>query len=82
MIATAQFEMFCCISVSDNGIGISEDEQPLIFGRFYRGKNVKEQNGVGIGLYLARQIIEEQGGYITVESNSSHGSVFNVYLSR
>ena len=76
------FEMFSCIAVSDKGIGISEEELPRIFGRFYRGENVKEKNGVGIGLYLSRQIIEGQGGYITAESNIKKGSVFRVFLPR
>ncbi|MCR5122297.1 MAG: sensor histidine kinase, partial [Ruminococcus sp.] len=74
------YEMFVCISVSDNGIGIAEDELPRIFGRFYRGQNVREQSGVGIGLYLSRRIIEEQGGYITVESVPGKGSVFRIFL--
>lgn len=79
-VSVKAFEMFACILVSDNGIGISEEELPRIFGRFYRGQNVREQNGVGIGLYLSRQIIEEQGGYISVESSVGAGSVFSIYL--
>ena len=80
-VSVKEFELFACISVEDNGIGIPEDELPRIFGRFYRGRNVAEQSGVGIGLYLSRQIIEEQGGYITVESSGS-GAVFKIYLPR
>lgn len=82
IISVKAFEMFACISVSDNGIGIAEDELPRIFGRFYRGQNVREQNGVGIGLYLSRQIIEGQGGYITAESEVEKGSVFKIFLPR
>lgn len=81
-VSVKAFEMFVCISVADQGIGISEEELPRIFGRFYRGQNVREQNGVGIGLYLSRRIIEEQGGYITAESSPGHGSVFKVFLPR
>lgn len=80
-VSVKEFELFACISVEDNGIGIPEDELPRIFGRFYRGRNVAEQSGVGIGLYLSRQIIEEQGGYITAESSGS-GAVFKIYLQR
>ena len=80
-VSVKEFELFAYISVEDNGIGISEDELPRIFGRFYRGRNVTEQGGVGIGLYLSRQIIEEQGGYITVESSGS-GAVFKIFLPR
>ncbi|MDE5582380.1 MAG: HAMP domain-containing histidine kinase [Ruminococcus sp.] len=81
-ITVKAFEMFSCISVSDNGIGIAEDELPRIFGRFYRGQNVIEQNGVGIGLYLSRQIIKEQGGYIQAESKIAKGSVFKIFLPK
>ncbi len=76
------FEMFACISVEDSGIGIAEDELPHIFGRFYRGQNVREQSGVGIGLYLSRQIVEGQGGYIVAESGIGKGSVFKIFLPR
>lgn len=80
-VSAQSFEMFVSISVSDNGIGIPESELQLIFTRFYRGREVREQNGVGIGLYLARQIAEEQGGYITAESKGN-GSTFKLYLPR
>lgn len=81
-VSVKEFEMFVSIVISDHGIGIAEDELPRIFGRFYRGQNVREQNGVGIGLYLSRQIIEGQGGYITAESVAGKGSVFRVFLPK
>ena len=81
-ITVYAYEMFTCVSVADQGIGIPEEELPRIFGRFYRGQNVREQNGVGIGLYLCRQIIEGQGGYITVESTVNQGSIFKIFLPR
>lgn len=81
-VSVKEFEMFVSIVISDHGIGIAEDELPRIFGRFYRGQNVREQNGIGIGLYLSRQIIEGQGGYITAESRAGKGSVFRVFLPK
>ena len=81
-VSVKEFEMFVSIVISDHGIGIAEDELPRIFGRFYRGQNVREQNGVGIGLYLSRQIIEGQGGYITAKSGAGKGSVFRVFLPK
>ena len=81
-ITVYAYEMFACVFVADQGIGIPEEELPRIFGRFYRGQNVREQNGVGIGLYLCRQIIEGQGGYITVESTVNQGSIFKIFLPR
>lgn len=81
-ITVKSFEMFVSIEVSDSGIGIFEEELPKIFRRFYRGKNVRKQSGVGIGLYLSRQIVEEQGGYIQAESKIEKGSVFKLFLPR
>ena len=75
-----EYEMFSSISITDQGIGISQEEQPLVFGRFYRGSDVREQNGVGIGLYLTRQIVEGQGGYVMVRSEK--GSTFEVFLPK
>ena len=64
---------------SHEGIGIREDEIPKIFTRFYRGKNAQNEDGIGIGLYLSREIISKQGGYIKVKSNSK-GSIFSIFL--
>ncbi len=81
-VTMKEYEMFSSIAVSDQGIGISPEEQPLVFGRFYRGSEVRGQSGVGIGLYLTRQIIEGQGGYVTVHSKKGSGSTFEVFLPR
>ena len=61
-ISAVSYEMFARIDISDTGSGIPETEQAKIFARFYRSKAVQEQEGVGIGLYLARQIISGEGG--------------------
>lgn len=80
---TAQaYELFCRIDVSDTGIGISEDEIPKIFSRFYRSSAVSQEEDVGIGLYLSREIITLQGGYIKVSSEPGKGSYFSVFLPR
>ena len=81
-VSVSEYEMFVRIDIADNGIGISEDETTKIFLRFYRSPVVSEEKGVGIGLYLAREIIEKQGGYIKVVSESGKGSVFSVFLPR
>lgn len=75
------FELFCCIQVSDTGMGIPEEEYTKIFARFYRGA-ASGTEGVGIGLYLAREILAGEGGYIKVSSHLGEGSVFSVYLPR
>lgn len=74
------YKLFCCIQVIDSGIGIPEEEQSRIFARFYRGAAAGNSNGVGIGLYLAREILSKEGGYIKVSSRPGEGSVFSVYL--
>ena len=68
-ISATEFDMFVRVDVSDTGKGIPEEEQAKIFGRFYRGTSTKSEEGVGIGLHLAREIITGQGGYIKVKSN-------------
>lgn len=76
------YEMFACIEIKDEGMGIEEEEIPKLFGRFYRGKAVRNEEGVGIGLYLARQIIENEGGYIKVISKPGKGSRFQIFLPK
>lgn len=73
-------EMFCCIRIADTGIGISEEELPRIFSRFHRSPDVHNEEGIGIGLYLSREIISREDGYIKVDSTPGKGSVFHIYL--
>ena len=81
-ISAVSYEMFARIDISDTGPGIPESERAKIFTRFYRSKNAGEQEGVGIGLYLARQIISCEGGYIKVASVPGKGSTFSVFLPK
>lgn len=81
-VGYVSYEWFTCIEIKDQGRGIPEDEIPKIFGRFYRGNNLGEQEGIGIGLYLSRQIVEGQGGYIKVLSDCSKGSRFQIFLPK
>lgn len=76
------YEMFACVEIADTGIGIPEEERGAIFKRFYRGSDVAQEEGVGIGLYLAREIMEQQGGYIKVSSKVGEGSVFGLYFPK
>ncbi len=79
-IALMNTELFARIEIQDTGIGISEMDTAKIFQRFYRGRSVSEVEGVGIGLYLARQIIAEENGYMKVKSAVGKGTSFFVYL--
>ncbi len=81
-ISAKSYEMFACIEVADTGRGIRESELGSIFGRFVRSADVKNEDGVGIGLYLAREIMQQQGGYIKVKSEYGRGSAFLLYFRR
>ena len=79
-VEAVQQEMYTRIDVADTGKGIREEQQAAIFRRFYREEGVAGIPGLGIGLYLAREIVSMQGGYIKVVSREGGGSVFSVYL--
>lgn len=81
-VEVKNYELFSAIQVSDTGPGIPEGEQAKIFGRFYRAPGAYQAEGVGIGLYLTRQIVEKQGGYVKVESAPGKGSTFSLYIPR
>lgn len=81
-VSASAYQMFSAIHVADNGPGIPEDEQPKVFQRFHRGLSNPTEEGVGIGLYLVRQIAEGQGGYVKVSSKPGEGSTFSLYLPR
>ena len=79
-IKAERYSFFVKIDITDDGIGIEKEEIPKIFGRFYRSLSVADQPGVGIGLFLAREIIQAQKGYIKVTSKRGKGSTFSVFL--
>ena len=79
-VAVACWEMYVKIDISDTGIGIPEQHQGTIFKRFYREDSVHDAPGIGIGLYLAREIITRQAGFIRVSSKVGAGSTFSVCL--
>lgn len=79
-VTVEQWEMYVKVNVSDTGKGISESNHAAIFRRFYREEGLHDAPGVGIGLFLAREIITRQGGYIMVASKIGKGSTFSVFL--
>ena len=81
-VSVTPYELFCRIDVADTGPGIPEDEQARIFERFYRSPTVRDEQGVGLGLYLAREIAAANGGYIKVTSRLGKGSTFSLFLPR
>jgi signal transduction histidine kinase len=66
--------------VRDQGIGIAPEDLPFIFGRFERKVSLRNYGGLGLGLYIARQIVEAHDGTIAVESVKGEGATFTVTL--
>ncbi len=64
------------VKIIDQGQGITEEELPLLFERFYQGHTNRQAKGAGLGLYLSRQIIEAHGGKIWAERRKSGGAIF------
>lgn len=81
-VSATPYELFCRIDVTDTGPGIPEAEQARIFERFYRSPAVQDAQGVGLGLYLAREIAAANGGYIKVSARSGKGSTFSLFLPK
>jgi len=79
-ITAVRLEMHTKIEIADTGKGIPESRQAEVFKRFYREEEVHNTPGIGIGLYLAREIITMQGGYIKVTSETGVGSVFSIFI--
>lgn len=76
------YELFFRIDITDQAMGIKEEEQSKIFTRFYRSPMVSTKEGVGIGLFISREILSAGGGYIKVVSKPEHGSTFSIFLPR
>ncbi|MDE5696412.1 MAG: HAMP domain-containing histidine kinase [Lachnospiraceae bacterium] len=79
-VSVQSWEFYVKVDITDSGKGIAEGRQGMIFKRFYREEEVHDIEGIGIGLYLAREIITMQGGYIKVASKVGYGSTFSVFL--
>ena len=81
-LSVTAYELFCRIDVADTGPGVAEEDKEKVFQRFYRAPAVRDQEGVGIGLYLVRQIAAGQGGDVRVDSAPGAGSTFSLFLPR
>jgi signal transduction histidine kinase len=70
------------VTVRDSGIGIPSQELPQVFGRFARASNARRRgvSGSGVGLYLAKRLVEQHGGSISVASVEGEGSTFTIHL--
>ena len=81
-VSAQLLDSFCRIDVADTGPGVPEGKQAAVFNRFYRGGATRAAEGLGLGLYLAREILAKQGGYIRLSSRPGEGCVFSLYLPR
>ncbi len=81
-VSADQQDGYIIVRVADSGIGISSEDLPHIFERFYRGQSqkVEEIEGTGLGLAIVKSVIEKHGGRIWVESQPGKGSVFTFLL--
>ena len=68
------------ITVRDTGLGIPAEDLPLVFDRFYRGRNANAASGTGLGLAIARWIAGQHGGRIDAASTPGEGSTFTIHL--
>ena len=70
------------ISVADTGIGLSKEEAKMVFSRFWRadaGRN-REQGGLGVGLSVVKEIVDQHGGWVRVEGEPNVGATFTIFL--
>ncbi len=74
------YSSYQVVKVLDSGLGITADELPRLFERFYQGNGDRQAKGSGLGLYLSRQIIEAHGGIIWAENKLPHGALFGFRL--
>ena len=82
-ISVDEYEIYLAIHVIDEGPGINEEDMAKIFGRFYRSSEVQQEEGVGIGLYLTREIVAKEDGYIkAVPNNKRTGGELILYLRK
>lgn len=79
-ISYDKFETYGAVHIRDAAPCVPPEEYPCIFQKFYRGKNAGEQEGWGVGLYLARLILEQEQGYVKVDAVPGGGNIFSVFL--
>ena len=81
-IRAERLSTYVQIAIEDQGIGVPKEERNLIFKRFYRGsaEAVRKADGWGVGLYLSRKILEEEGGALFMRPGNEKGSIFIVHL--
>jgi signal transduction histidine kinase len=83
VVTVYEDDNWAVLAVRDEGVGIAPDDLPRVFERFYRGRNAAEQAaGTGLGLAVARQIVEQHRGSVWIESRPGAGTVVTLRLPR
>jgi two-component system, NtrC family, sensor histidine kinase KinB len=80
IISAEQVDREIHISVADRGKGISPEDQPQLFDRFFRARDAGRKTGIGLGLFITRKLVEAHGGRVWVKSEPGKGSVFTFAL--
>lgn len=80
MVTAQRYDAYVRLDVLDEGPGISEEDLPEIWKRFYRGKTTRDTSGVGIGLTLCRMIVQAQNGRVLCQNREGHGCRFSIFL--
>ena len=81
-VKTSNTESECTLTVKDNGIGISEEDQKHLFERFFRGDNAVSIQGTGLGLYIVAKYVELMKGKIQYKSQLDIGTEFHILLPK
>ena len=79
-VSVRPWQFYTRVDIEDTGIGIPEEQYHEVFKRFWRSEETAAQEGVGLGLYLAQEIVTRQRGYVSVKSVVGEGTTFSVYL--
>lgn len=81
-VTARPWQFYVRVDITDTGIGIAQEHENDVFKRFYRASEVSQEEGVGLGLYLAQSIVVRQQGYISMKSKPGEGTTFSVYLTK
>ena len=79
-VSMAAYDIFVRVDVLDRGLILAQEDYAKVFQRFYRANEAADKNGVGLGLYLAREIIRGQGGYIKAGQSPDGQMCFSLFL--
>lgn len=81
-VSVKRGDLMASIAVADTGIGLTPEEAKMVFSRFWRadaGRN-REQGGLGIGLAVVKEIVDQHGGWVRVEGKPNEGATFTIYI--